>query len=260
VRSLTEATPRLDPSLVMYPPTANPSLYFHRELSWLAFNERVLNEAEAGWPLLERLKFLAIFFSNLDEFFMIRVSALHHQVAAGKLKKSPDGLSSREQLLMIGTVVRAQTHRAAELLANDLLPKMANNKLRIQVWADLDPETREVARRYFRHTIFPILTPLVVDPVHPFPFLSNLSLSLAVQLRDPETHVVRFARVKVPEILPRFVRLEGLSESLEGGPVNATSDMSFIPLEEVIRANLADLPRNGDPRLSSVPCHARHGY
>jgi polyphosphate kinase len=233
------------------PPTTDLSKYFNRELSWLAFNERVLNEAAESWPLLERLKFLAIFFSNLDEFFMIRVSALHQQVAAGDIGNSPGGLAPREQLLMIRAVVRAQTDRAAGLLADDLLPQLDANNLRIRVWADLDSKTRKLARQYFRHTVFPVLTPLVVDPVHPFPFLSNLSLSLAVEVLDPDTRVARFARVKVPEILPRFVPLEELGESQEGVSANAAGKMSFVPMEELIRGNLADL----FPGMEILDCH-----
>ena len=250
-RSGTGVTPPSSRTSVHSPTIVDPSLCFNRELSWLAFNERVLNEAVGKWPLLERLKFLSIFFSNLDEFFMIRVSALHQQVAAGDIDKSPDGLTPSEQLLMIGAAVRAQIDRAAALLAQDLLPQLDANNVRIRGWTDLDSKTRELARQYFRHTVFPVLTPLVVDPVHPFPFLSNLSLSLAIEVLDPDTRVARFARVKVPEILPRFVPLAGPRESLEGISANVTSNMSFIPMEELIRGNLADL----FPGMEILDCH-----
>jgi polyphosphate kinase len=251
VSSRPERIPHPGRSLAQQPPIADPSLYFNRELSWLAFNDRVLNEAAASWPLLERLKFLAIFFSNLDEFFMIRVSALHQQVAAGDIDKSPDGLLPREQLMMIRAAVRAQTDRAAKLLAEDLLPQLDANNVRIHTWASLDSKSREAARQYFREMVFPVLTPLVVDPVHPFPFLSNLSLSLAIEVLDPETRVARFARVKVPEILPRFVPLEDLGESLETGSADIASKMSFVPMEDLIHANLRDL----FPGMEILDCH-----
>jgi polyphosphate kinase len=148
-RSGAGITPHSGRSPVPGPPSTDPSLYFNRELSWMAFNERVLNEAAGSWPVLERLKFLAIFFSNLDEFFMIRVSALQEQVDAGNIDNSPDGLSPREQLLRIRAAVRAQTDRAATLLADDLLPQLDANNVRIRVWADLDSKTRELARQYF---------------------------------------------------------------------------------------------------------------
>jgi polyphosphate kinase len=218
-----------------------PSLYFNRELSWLAFNQRVLNEAEARWPLLERLKFLAIFFSNLDEFFMIRVAGLHHQTSAQEIHKSIDGLSADEQLVKIRATVRSQLKTAAAILNENLLPQLDANHIKIcRSLNDLNVTGRERAQRYFRNTVFPILTPLVVDPVHPFPFLSNLSLSLAVEVRDPETQLVRFARIKVPEILPRFVRIETL-EFDDAVPANSGTRTTLVPLEDLIRDNLADL-------------------
>jgi polyphosphate kinase len=135
------------------------SRYFNRELSWLAFNERVLNEASAQWPLLERIKFLAIYFSNLDEFFMIRVSGLRAQVLAGDIDKSPDGLSAREQLTAIREVVRSQLEQAATVLAESLLPQLACNNIKIYAWDDLDTKTKDAARRYYRRAVFPVLTP-----------------------------------------------------------------------------------------------------
>jgi polyphosphate kinase len=219
----------------------DPSLYFNRELSWLAFNERVLNEAAAAWPLLERLKFLAIFFSNLDEFFMIRVAGLHHQASAHEIHKSIDGLSAHEQLVRIRAAVSIQLKRAACLLNDDLLPQLETHHIRIcGSLNDLNATERERARCYFRDSVFPVLTPLVVDPVHPFPFLSNLSLSLAVEVRNPEIDLIRFARVKVPEILPRFVRIETL-DSHDAGLANDGTGTTFVALEDLIRDNLADL-------------------
>jgi polyphosphate kinase len=219
---------------------ADPSLYLNRETSWLAFNERVLSEAlDARWPLLERLKFLSIYASNLDEFFMIRVSGLHGQLeAAALVETSPDGLSAREQLTRIGQVIRRQLATAAELLAGDLLPALAGHGIRIRDWESLDGETKRQARKYFRRSVFPVVTPLAVDPGHPFPFLSNLSLSLAVEARDPETKERKFARIKVPEILPRFVPFESFDPGRAG---NADGSSDFLPLEQLLAANLDEL-------------------
>ncbi len=220
---------------------ADPSLYLNRETSWLAFNERVLNQAlDARWPLLERLKFLSIYASNLDEFFMIRVSGLHGQLeAAALVEASPDGLSAREQLARIGQVIRRQLATAATLLDTDLLPALSEHGIRIRNWDSLDGDTKRLARKYFRRSVFPVVTPLAVDPGHPFPFLSNLSLSLAVEARDPETKERKFARIKVPEILPRFVPLEGFDPAHAGSAPDGPAD--FLPLEQLLAANLDDL-------------------
>jgi polyphosphate kinase len=165
-----------------------PGLYVNREMSWLAFNERVLSEAgEVHWPLLERLKFLAIYASNLDEFFMIRVSGLHEQLEAAVIETSPDGLSPRDQLTRIGQVIRRQLGTVSRMLSIELLPALAERGIHFCDWHSLDAGTMRLARQYFRRSVFPVVTPLAVDPGHPFPFLSNLSLSLAVEARDPET-------------------------------------------------------------------------
>ena len=217
---------------------ADPALYVNRELSWLAFNERVLSEAQSPhWPVLERLKFLSIYFSNLDEFFMIRVSGLHEQLEAALPGMTSDGLSPREQLTRIGHLVRAQGEAASRLLSEDLVPALAAKGLHIRDWKSLDTDTRRAARQYFRRSVFPVLTPLAVDPGHPFPFLSNLSLSLAVEARDPETKDRRFARVKVPESLPRFVPCA----TFDGAADGANAQFEFLPLEQLIAANLDDL-------------------
>src|SRR5690242_8524866 len=218
----------------------DPSLYFNREISWLAFNERVLDEAlDPRWPLLERVKFLSIFHSNLDEFFMIRVSGLHEQLEARIGERSPDGLTASEQLLRIGQIVRQMLARASEALASDLLPLLDQNGIRIHDWKSLDGDVKRRARVYFRKAVFPVLTPLAVDPGHPFPFLSNLSLSLAVEARDPETHERKFARVKVPESLPRFVPLDSLEKSASDS--RELSALNLLPMESLIAANLDDL-------------------
>jgi polyphosphate kinase len=223
----------------------SPALYINRETSWLAFNARVLDQAlDPRWPLLERLKFLGIFSSNLDEFFMIRVSGLHEQLeAAALVEASPDGLSAREQLTRIGQIIRAQLETAAALLADDLLPALEARGIRIHDWQSLDAETKRLARKYFRRSVFPVVTPLAVDPGHPFPFLSNLSLSLAVEARDPETKERKFARIKVPEILPRFVPFEIFDPDRGAAKGGATTDGSshFLPLEQLLAANLDEL-------------------
>ena len=214
-----------------------PSLYFNRELSWLAFNARVLEEAaDSHWPLLERLKFLAITFSNLDEFFMIRVSGLHEQLEQAEAERSPDGLTPRQQLARIREVVRKLLKDATDLLERQLLPALAEHGIRIRDWKSLGKAAQERAKAYFRESVFPVLTPLAVDPGHPFPFISNLSLSLAVEAADPESGERRFARVKVPEILPRFVPLERFCENPD-----EIRPGEFLPLEALISANLDQL-------------------
>ena len=209
------------------------ALYFNREISWLAFNRRVLEEArDRSWPLLERFKFLGIFHSNLDEFFMIRVSGLHEQLEAAITERSPDGLSAEQQLEKIREIVRDDVALASEVLIGDLLPRLAEEGIRLLAWEEVDAERRRNLTRYFEKVVFPILTPLAFDPAHPFPFLSNLSLSLAVQLSDGEGRRPRFARVKVPSSLPRFV-------PLSGGPLGSSTE--FVLLENLIEAHLDDL-------------------
>jgi polyphosphate kinase len=229
------------PPAAAAPDLTNPALYINRETSWLAFNERVLDQArDPRWPLLERLKFLAIYSSNLDEFFMIRVSGLHEQLeAAALVEASPDRLSAREQLTRIAQIVRGQLDTAARLLADDLLPALAAHGIRVRDWESLDADTRRHARKYFRRSVFPVVTPLAVDPGHPFPFLSNLSVSLAVEARDPETRERKFARIKVPEILPRFLPFQLFDPARAGSPAEGAAD--FLPLEQLLAANLDEL-------------------
>ena len=218
------------------------ALYVNRELSWLAFNARVLDQAsDKHWPLLERVKFLAIFAANLDEFFMIRVAGLHEQLEAlgadlkGESKlaveASGDGLSVKEQLAAIRSAIQTQLTIASSLFANELAPQLAANGIHVHRWDSLDAGRQTSARNYFNESVYPLLTPLAVDPVHPFPFVSNLSLSLAVEAIDPETHERKFARVKVPESLPRFVPLA----NSEAGVID------LLPLEELIAHNLDTL-------------------
>ncbi|HYR45460.1 MAG TPA: polyphosphate kinase 1, partial [Thermoanaerobaculia bacterium] len=207
------------------------SLYFNREISWLAFNRRVLEEAlDTNWPLLERLKFLCIFHSNLDEFFMIRVSGLHDQLEASVTERSADGLSTTEQLRAIGEIVRRDLDLATRTLTEDVLPKLAEKGVRILKWDEIEPERRKEMTAYFENVVFPILTPLAFDPAHPFPFVSNLSLSLAVELSEKEDGRAHFARVKVPPSLPRLVPVPQETEATD-----------FLLLEDLVEAHLPHL-------------------
>jgi polyphosphate kinase len=227
----------------------NPELYLNRELSWLAFNERVLDQArDRNWPVLERLKFLAIFGSNLDEFFMIRVSGLHEQLQSQAPSTAPDGLSAVEQLTRIRGEVSRQTQAAVALWLTDLSPELAKNEIRVRTFAELSPEQQKWARAYFRRAVFPVLTPLAVDPVHPFPFLSNLSLSLAVEAENPITLERRFARIKVPESLPRFVLI---GTGGDEAPKHTEGAADYVALEDLIGGNLGDL----FPGVNIVGCY-----
>lgn len=205
----------------------SPELYLNRELSWLEFNRRVLHEAQdPRTPLLERLKFLGIFSSNLDEFFQIRVAGLKDQQAAGYSERTPDGMTPEEQLRRASAIVREMVTQHARCLHDEVLPGLAANGVQILDIADVTPAERAHLDRHFHDNVFPVLTPLAVDPAHPFPYISNLSLSLAVNLRSAEGEE-RFARVKVPKILPRWVPLEG--------------GFRWVPLEQVIGANVEAL-------------------
>ncbi len=205
-----------------------PLPYLNRELSWLDFNARVLAEAmDARVPLLERLKFLAIFSTNLDEFYMVRVAGLRRRVASGAPPEPPDPLPPADQLQAIGARVRGLLAERRRLLHDDLLPALATHGVRLVGMNDLTATEWSTVDRFFESQVFPVLTPLAVDPGHPFPYISNLSLSLAVEVRDPVTGAEHFARVKVPRSLPRWV------------PVGRVHH--FVPLEEVIGANLSAL-------------------
>jgi polyphosphate kinase len=200
----------------------------NRELSWLAFNERVLALAEdAGQPLLERLKFLAIFASNLDEFYMVRIAGLKRRSDMGLQITSADGLSPREVLAALAERTRELVDRHARCFRDDVAPKLAAEGIHIRRWDDLDSEERARLAAYFEAKVFPVLTPLAVDPSHPFPYISGLSLNLAVLVRNPDEDVQRFARVKVPNNVPRFVVVSQSSVEAE-----------FLPLEDLIAAHL----------------------
>lgn len=201
--------------------------FFNRELSWMDFNDRVLQLAEQkDQPLLDRLHYTAIFSSNLDEFVMIRLAGLHDLIDAGIEKRGPDGLTPVETVDGIRERALGQVARQSRLLADVLIPQLAEHGISLRRVEQLDDEQRKRLAAIFRSQIFPVLTPLAVGPGRPFPYISSLSLSLAVLLRDPQLDQTTFARVKVPkEMLPRFVQLDEL----------------LIPLEDVIADNLGAL-------------------
>jgi polyphosphate kinase len=202
--------------------------YLNRELSWLDFNERVLAlAADEAVPLLERCKFLAIFSENLDEFFQVRVAGLKEQVTAGLGVASPDGRTPGQQLIEVRERVEVLVDRQHRIFLDAVVPALAENGVRLSRWDDLDDDDEKFLVETFEQRIFPVLTPLAVDPGHPFPYISNLSLNLAVLLRDPVTAERRFARVKVPDLLPRFVVMP--------------DGERFVPLELVIAAHLGQL-------------------
>jgi polyphosphate kinase len=172
--------------------------FLNRELSWLDFNARVLELAEdATLPLLERVKFLAIFASNLDEFYMVRIAGLKRRQSTGLTVRSPDGLTIREQLERITARTRELVQRHSDVFNKDVLPRLEKTGIRIVRWDELEEHAALRLREYFRDQVFPVLTPLAVDPAHPFPYISGLSLNLAVSVHDPDTNAPRFARLKV---------------------------------------------------------------
>ncbi|OKH18817.1 RNA degradosome polyphosphate kinase [Hydrococcus rivularis NIES-593] len=217
----------------------DPRYYINREISWLEFNRRVLHEAlDPRTPLLERLKFSAIFSSNLDEFFMVRVAGLKQQVEAGVTKLTPDGLTPSEQLEAISDRLRPLVRQQDQHFEYELREQLNAEGIHIINYVDLNQEQRTYLQQYFEEHIFPVLTPLAIDPSHPFPYISNLSLNLAVIVRDPDTDEELFARVKVPNVLPRFI---SLPKELRQYSANKQSIWSGIPLEQAIAHNLEAL-------------------
>ncbi|HEY5051645.1 MAG TPA: RNA degradosome polyphosphate kinase [Acidothermaceae bacterium] len=207
---------------------ADPDLptdrFIDREASWLDFNMRVLELAQRDdVPLLERVKFLAIFATGLDEFFMVRVAGLKRRIATGIAVTAPSGLSARDQLELVSTRAHALATHHARAFFDEIKPALAERGIQLLRWEDLDEADHTQLRTFFSESVYPVLTPLAVDPAHPFPYISGLSLNLAVVVRDPRTGEERFARVKVPEILPRFLPLGG---------------GRFVTIEEVIAAHL----------------------
>ncbi|NER83031.1 MAG: polyphosphate kinase 1 [Leptolyngbya sp. SIO1D8] len=195
----------------------DPKYYFNRELSWLEFNNRVLHEAiDSRTPLLERLKFVAIYSSNLDEFFMVRVAGLMEQVSADVQTKTADGLAPAEVMDAIRVHLRPKLQHQHQLFQHELRPELKQHGVFLLDYPDLNPAQQAYLQEYFEHQIFPVLTPLSVDPAHPFPRLSNLSLNLAVAVKNPETGIQKFARVKVPNNLPRFIGLPKPLKTYQG--------------------------------------------
>jgi polyphosphate kinase len=207
--------------------TAYDDRFLDRELSWLAYSRRVLGQAEdTSLPLLERVRFAAIFSSNLDEFFMVRVAGLKRRIAASVAVRAASGLMPREVLERIWAESRDQMERHAQVFRDELVPALADEGIELVRWAELDRDEQKYCKRLFRDRVFPVLTPLAVDPAHPFPYISGLSLNLAVLVRNPRTGKEHFARVKVPPIFSRFVPL---------------GNQRFVPLEDVIGEHLKRL-------------------
>ncbi|HEU5483543.1 MAG TPA: RNA degradosome polyphosphate kinase, partial [Microlunatus sp.] len=202
--------------------------FLDRELSWLAFNNRVLDLAKDAQrvPLLERAKFLAIFANNLDEFFMVRVAGLKRRIAAGVAVRSVSGLMPREVHEAILGRTRELVDEHSRVFEEDIRPELAAQGIEILRWHELTDEEKDRMRELFAERIFPVLTPLAVDPSHPFPYISGLSINLAVLVKNPVTGLRQFARVKVPSVLPRFVRL---------------TEGRFVALEDVIARHLDQL-------------------
>lgn len=214
-------------------PESQPDLpvdrFLDRELSWLDFNRRVLELAEdQSLPLLERVNYLSIFASNLDEFFMVRVASLKRRIATGIAVNSASGLNPHDVLSQISNHTRELQERHARLFAEVLSPELSRNGIQIEHWSALSDEEKAGLEEYFHSQVFPVLTPLAVDPAHPFPYISGLSLNLAVVLRNPTSRVEHFARVKVPPLLPRFVQVPG-------------SESRYVPLEDVMGQFLSEL-------------------
>ena len=201
-----------------------------REISWLSFNERVLELAEdESLPLLERVRFLTIFSSNLDEFFMVRVASLHRKLETGVTSRNTAGHTPRELMKEISLKTEALMNRHSQTFHQSILPALEKENVLIVTWDQLDQEERGYVSKLFSDRIFPVLTPLAVDPSHPFPYISGLSLNLAVIVKNSKTSEQFFARVKVPPILSRFI------------PTNSVGSTRFIPLEEVIAIHLQEL-------------------
>src|SRR3954447_5721918 len=244
---LIDAAPEAPPAATS-PAVENPlpeDRYLNRELSWLDFNARVLAlAADTSLPLLERAKFLAIFASNLDEFYMVRVAGLKRRDEMGLSVRSADGLSPREQLRRINERTQQIADRHAHVFLDSVRPALADEVIVIVTWGELDDDERARLSTYFHEQVFPVLTPLAVDPAHPFPFVSGLSLNLAITVKHPEDGGQHFARIKVPDNVDRFVEL---------APRPGTSDVvRFLPMEELIAAFLPVL----FPGLEIVEHHA----
>jgi polyphosphate kinase len=234
----------------------NPEYYFNRELSWLRFNERVLEEAaDSSHPVLERLKFLSIFSSNLDEFFMIRVAGLSEQVAAGIHEAPADGLTPRQQLEQISEKTHQDVKYQAKMLEEDVLPKLNRRGIRIRHYNALTPEQKAYFQAYFTEKVFPVLTPLAVDPAHPFPQLRNLGLNILIEVRDPihkKEH--KIAVLPIPQLLNRFIPVPGKNKGdhlLLEDLIIPHLDLLF-PKLDILDANPFRITRNADMDLSEA--------
>ncbi|WP_309734944.1 polyphosphate kinase 1 [Chamaesiphon sp. OTE_75_metabat_556] len=226
---------------------ADPEYYLSRELTWLEFNSRVLHEAmDERTPLIERLKFMGIFSSNLDEFFMVRMAAIAQQIEAKVSQLTPDGRTPTEQLAVASTRVQQLVTQQHQHFETVLRPAMIEQGIYLLDYFDLNQEQCNYLQSYFEEQIFPVLTPLAVDPGHPFPYISNLSLNLAVAIKHPDTGEELFARVKVPKVLPRFISLPTELQVIDRtNPLQANRDRTQIwtgiPLEQLIAHNLESL-------------------
>ncbi|KRF21256.1 polyphosphate kinase [Nocardioides sp. Soil797] len=222
-----DVEPPYEPGEASLPLADFPDRFLDRELSWLHFNQRVLELAEdESLPLLERARFLAIFASNLDEFFMVRVAGLKRRIAAGVAVRAASGHLPREVLQSIWSTTGELMARHARIFQKDLVPALLAEGIELVRWEDLDKDEQKQCKRLFKERVFPVLTPLAVDPAHPFPYISGLSLNIAVLVRNPKTKKEHFARVKVPPIFSRFVPL---------------GNQRFVPLEDVIGEHLKRL-------------------
>jgi polyphosphate kinase len=212
----------------------NPSYYINRELSTIEFQRRVLHESYADHPILERVKYLAIVSANLDEFFMVRVSGLKQQVLLGITERPPDGLTPREQLVAIHRTLTPLFKEMMNIWHETILPELDNVGVRILNYDDIKKKQQRNLSEYFEEEIFPVLTPLAFDPGHPFPHISNLSLNLAVVIRDPETNGTYFARVKVPSTLPRLIPLK----RIDPDELLLPTEQRFVWIEQIVAAHL----------------------
>ncbi|MBM5802362.1 MAG: RNA degradosome polyphosphate kinase, partial [Cyanobacteria bacterium K_DeepCast_35m_m2_023] len=216
----------------MAPAQLPQELYLNRELSWIRFNQRVLAQAlNPRTPLLEQAKFSAIFSNNLDEFFMVRVASLQSQLHAGVQALSEDGLTPRQQLDQIRQQLEPLLQQQQDHYRGSLKSNLADQGILLLDYEQLSRKQKDWANSYFHTSVFPVLTPLAVDPAHPFPFISNLSLNIAVTIRDPNTQQRQFARIKIPQKnLPRFVSIPA---ELHGGRSPQPLFMG-LPLEQLV--------------------------
>ena len=229
---------QMDPEDLLPPLDSFKDRFIDRELTWLDFNERVLEQAEDHTlPLLERAWFLSIFSSNLDEFYMVRVAGLMRRIKAGITPVRASGLDAHQVLAQVTSRTKELTARQAALFQEDIRPALAEHNVKILGWDELNSDQQERLTRYFRHQIYPVLTPLAVDPSHPFPYISGLSLNLAVILRNPRSGKEHFARIKVPDSLPRLIQVPGR----ELDAADKAAGCAVIPIEIVIGQHLDHL-------------------